>query len=161
MSDVIVRFATRADRAALLAFHRALYIDHRDEITPPELLDFYAYRDFDRVLRDDVDGLLASATTLVLVAEAGGEPVGYATGHIEDEPRRVLPRKGVVEDWYVVPGARGRGVGKLLMERLLSIFRDAGCHVAESTTWAHNTGARRAHDGLGFTEIEVKYRKRL
>ncbi len=160
-SDLVVRRATRADREAVQRFHRALYIDHRDAIGDPDVLPFYAYHDFERVLREDVDVLLSDDTNAVLLAERDGRPIGYATGHVEQEPRRVLPRKGVVEDWYVVPEERGHGAGRLLLEMLIAIFREAGCQVVESATWPFNTGARAAHEHLDFREVEVKYRKRI
>lgn len=156
-----IRAATRADHAVVLRFHRELYIRHRDDIASPALIELLAYRDTERTLRDDVEGLLSGRDTRVLVAERDGRPVGYITGHIEVDPRRVLPRKGVVEDWFVMRDERGRGTGKALMTRLLDGFRDDGCQVAESGTWAFNHGARKAHAQSGFIEIEVKFRKRL
>ena len=39
MDAVSIRDATRADRATLVAFHRALYITYRDEILDPTLTD--------------------------------------------------------------------------------------------------------------------------
>jgi GNAT superfamily N-acetyltransferase len=162
MNDVVIRRAHRSDRALVLLFHRALYVKHREAILPSDVAEFYAYRDLEGALRDDVDALLHSPRAFVMIAERNGEPVGYATGHIEeDDERRLLRRKGVVEDWYVDEAARGAGVGALLVEALAAAFRDASCQVIESTTWPFNDGARRAHEALGFHEVEVKYRKRL
>jgi predicted GNAT family acetyltransferase len=73
----------------------------------------------------------------------------------------VLPRKGVVEDWYVAPESRGSGAGALLLRKLEERFVAAGCQMIESATWSGNKGARRAHDALGFQEIRVIYRKRI
>lgn len=145
----------------MLRFHRELYIRHRDDIATPAVVELLAYRDTERTLRDDVEGLLSGRDTRVLLAERDGHPVGYITGHIEVDPRRVLPRKGVIEDWYVMRDERGRGTGKALMTRLLDGFRTDGCQVAESGTWAFNEGARKAHAKSGFIEIEVKFRQRL
>ncbi len=162
MTDsVIVRQATRADRALVLRFHQALYVQYRDEITRPEVLPLFAYRDLDGTLRDDVDGLLRTSGAIVLLAERAGEAVGYISGHIEVDVRRELPRKGVVEDWFVLASERGRDVGQQLFEALTAHFKGAGCDVIESGTWAFNEGARKAHAALGFTEIEIKFRKRL
>ncbi|MFT3923154.1 MAG: GNAT family N-acetyltransferase [Myxococcales bacterium] len=158
---VSIRQATRADRATVMRFHRELYVRYRDEITRPEVLPLFAYKDLDGTLSDDVDGLLRTQDATVLLAERDTTPVGYVTGHVESDPRRVLPRKGVIEDWYVLPAERGQGTGKLLLESLIERFRGAGCHVVESGTWAFNEGARKAHLALGFNEIEVKFRKRL
>jgi aminoglycoside 6'-N-acetyltransferase I len=145
----------------VLAFHRELYIKFRDQITEPDVLPLFAYRDLDTTLRDDVDGLLNARDAIVLLAERGEQAVGYVSGHVEVDVRRELSRKGVIEDWFVTPGARGKGVGKLLMDSIVERFRDADCQVVESGTWAFNEGARQAHASAGFTEIEVKFRKRL
>jgi aminoglycoside 6'-N-acetyltransferase I len=159
--EVVIRQATRADRALVLRFHRELYIRYRDEITRPDVLPLFAYKDIDTTLSDDVDGLLRGHDATVLLAERAGTAVGYASGHMEVDPRRVLTKKGVIEDWYVLPAERGKGVGSRLLEELTARFRQAGCQLVESGTWAFNEGARRAHAKAGFTEIEVKFRKRL
>lgn len=158
---VVIRSATRADHAVVLRFHRELYIRHRDELARPDVVPLLAYRDLEGTLRDDVEGLLSGRDTRVLLAEREGEALGYITGHVESDPRRVLVRKGVVEDWFVAKSERAQGTGKLLLDTLLEGFRRDGCTVAESGTWAFNEGARRAHAQAGFLEIEVKYRKRL
>ncbi|HEY6880528.1 MAG TPA: GNAT family N-acetyltransferase [Polyangiales bacterium] len=158
---VTIRAARRADYDVVLRFHRELYIKHRDELARPDVTPLLAYRDLEGTLRDDVEGLLTGRDTRVLLAEQDGHAVGYITGHVEVDPRRVLTRKGVVEDWYVARDARGRGIGKLLMDTLVEGFRRDGCQVVESGTWAFNEGARLAHLKAGFLEIEVKFRRRL
>lgn len=156
-----VREANSSDRDLLVGFHRSLYQGHRDEVVAEEDLPLIEYRDYDRVLVDDVQALLRDQSSHVLVAESQGAALGYITGRVVVEPGRVLPRRGVVEDWYVVPNARGAGVGALLLRELETRFADAGCQVMESATWSGNRGARRAHDAMGFREIRVMYRKRL
>lgn len=156
-----VREANSSDRDLLVGFHRSLYQGHRDEVVAEEDLPLIEYRDYDRVLVDDVQALLRDQSSHVLVAESQGAALGYITGRVVLEPGRVLPRRGVVEDWYVVPNARGAGVGALLLRELETRFADAGCQVMESATWSGNRGARRAHDAMGFREIRVMYRKRL
>ena len=159
--EVAIRIATRSDYAAVLRFHRDLYIRHRDEMTRSDVAPLLAYRDIESTLRDDVEGLLAGRGARVLLAERAGKPVGYITGHMENDPRRLLSRRGVVEDWFVMKSERGRGTGRLLMDTLLESFRADGCEVVESGTWAFNEHARRAHLKAGFVEIEVKFRKRV
>jgi GNAT superfamily N-acetyltransferase len=160
-TPLVIRQAGRADRATLRRFHEALYVTHRDRVMPRALADFFAYRDLVGVLHDDVDSILARHECVALLAERDAVPVGYITGHVEADERRLLPRRGVVEDWYVEPSARGRGVGAALLEAIAAHFRALGCEVLESATWTFNAGARRAHERLGFAEYEVRYRKRL
>jgi len=159
--SVTVRRATTKDRSIVLAYHRALYRTHRDEVMPAGMLPLVGYRDFDGVLREDVDAMLADADTAVVLAEIEGRPVGYATGHVESDPRRLVRKRGVVGDWYVDADVRAAGVGRALVATLEAIFRDLGCDAMESATWAFNEGARRAHEHLGFREVQIVYRKVL
>lgn len=156
-----VREAESRDRDLLWGFHRSLYQDHRDRVVPESDRPLIEYRDYERILREDIEGQLSDARSHVLIAEARGVPVGYITGRVSVEPRRLLPRRGIVEDWYVIPESRGAGVGTVLLRELEKRFTDAGCELIESATWSGNEGARRAHDALGFREIRVIYRKPL
>ncbi len=157
----MLRRATRKDFATVLGFHRELYVRFRDQIAQPDVVALFAYKDMDATLRDDVDGLLLGRGTRVLLAERAGKPVGYVSGHVEVDARRVLSKRGVVEDWYVLTEERGRGIGGQLLETLTAWFRDEGCEMVESGTWAFNHAARKAHAKAGFLEIEIKFRKRL
>lgn len=158
---VAVRRAGPRDRSVVFGFHRALYQTHRDRVMPDGILPLVGYRDFDAVLREDVDAMLANPEVAVLLAENDGIPVGYVTGHVKYDPRRLARRRGVVGDWYVDETTRGLGVGKQLLETLTAVFREAGCDAMESATWAFNDGARKAHLALGFTEVQITYRKPL
>lgn len=159
--EVIVRRATRQDQAVVLRFHKELYLQFRDQIAAPEVIPLFAYKDMEGTLRDDVDGLLGTRSARVFLAERQGTALGYISGHLEVDARRVLTRRGVIEDWYVDDHARGGGVGSLLMQHMLDWFRSENCQMAESGTWAFNPGARKAHAKAGFTEIEIKLRRRL
>jgi len=156
-----VREADDSDRQVLMGFHQSLYQTHRDAVVAEQDRPLVQYRDYERILRDDLQALLDDPTSHVLVAESRGVAVGYITGRVTMEPRRVLPRRGVVEDWYVVPASRGTGAGASLLRELEGRFAAAGCEVIESATWSANEGARRAHDALGFREIRIIYRKRI
>jgi ribosomal protein S18 acetylase RimI-like enzyme len=160
-NELEIRRATLADRAIVLSFHRALYITHRDRVLPPGILELIAYRDFDNVLREDVDAMLKNDQTIVLLGLESGKAVGYISGRIQQEPRRLLRRRGVIEDWYVDEAYRGKGYGASLLYGLEASLRDAGCELLESATWAFNDSARRAHEALGFKEVQIQYRKRL
>ena len=156
-----LRRATRKDKATILRFHNALYVEFRDQIAAPDVVPLFAYKDMEATLRDDVEGLLNARSAAVFLAEENGTALGYISGHIEFDSRRVLCRRGVVEDWYVRTEERGHGVGRQLLEALTGWFRDEGCEMVESGTWAFNAPARRAHARAGFHEIEIKFRKRL
>jgi|JI10StandDraft_1071094.scaffolds.fasta_scaffold35805_4 GNAT superfamily N-acetyltransferase len=161
VSKATLRRASRADRTVLRALHRALYVDHHGSIVPASIAPLLEYRDFERVLRDDIDGLIDHPNAAVLVAERDGRVVGYITGHMEEEPERRMPRRGVVEDWFVEPAARGERIGAALLAALEDVFREARCDLIESATWSFNEGAVRAHEALGFEAYQVRFRKPL
>lgn len=162
MSDeVSVRRATRKDQTTVLRFHQALYVEFRDEIAAPDVIPLFAYKNMDATLKEDVEGLLSARSAAVFLAERDGTALGYVSGHIEVDHRRVLCRRGVVEDWYVAAEARGQGVGPRLLNTLIDWFRADGCELVESGTWAFNEKARKAHAKAGFKEIEIKLRRRL
>ena len=137
-----VREADDSDRQVLMSFHQSLYQAHRDEVVAEQDRPLIEYLDYERILRDDLQALLDEPSSHVLLAESQGVAVGYITGRVTVEPRRVLPRRGVVEDWYVVPASRGSGVGASLLRELERRFAAAGCEVMESATWAANQGAQ-------------------
>lgn len=146
----------------MLAFHRALYVDYRDSLLSEKQAELYAYKNLSGALAEDIDSILANPKSCVLIAEDdGGKPIGYITGHLTFDGRRVLSTKGVVEDWFVEPHARKLGIGRALMETLEAIFRESKCTVMESSTFPLNRLARASHESMGFDEIEIRYRKKL
>ena len=156
-----LREAGEADRETLLGFHQSLYESHRDDVVAADVLALIEYKNYAQVVEDDVKALLADRNSHILIAESRGAAVGYITGRTKVEPHRVLARRGVVEDWFVDPAHRGKGIGAALLRKIEERFRSVGCEVIESGTWSSNEGARRAHDALQFREIRVTYRKRL
>jgi aminoglycoside 6'-N-acetyltransferase I len=59
-----------------------------------------------------------------------------------------------VEGWYVQPSARGRGIGRRLIEAAEAWSRALGFSELASDTEIHNTASLSAHEACGFAEIE-------
>jgi aminoglycoside 6'-N-acetyltransferase I len=70
---------------------------------------------------------------------------------------------GFIEGWYVEKAWRGRGVGGKLLAAAEDWARIQGCAEMASDTWIDNEGSQRAHEALGYKEVDrcVHYRKRL
>jgi aminoglycoside 6'-N-acetyltransferase I len=68
-----------------------------------------------------------------------------------------------VESWYVDPQARGHGIGRALMETAEQWAREQGYSELASDAELENRASRRAHQALGFQEVEraVHFRKAL
>ncbi len=136
-----VRAAKPSDAAAWFQLRHALWPDrseaeHRDEI--------------DRFFAGDAREPLA-----VLLAEDGaGCPVGlaelsiraYAEGCRSD-------RVAYLEGWFVVPRARGRGVGRALIVAAEAWGRSQGCREFASDAQPDNEVSTAAHRALGFVEV--------
>lgn len=114
---------------------------------------------------DDAAEWLARADAVVLVAErpngglAGFAEVGaraYADG-CETSPVAFL------EGWYVDPDVRRSGIGSSLIEAAEAWARGRSYAEFASDALLDNTVSHRAHEALGFVEVEraVRYRKVL
>jgi N-acetylglutamate synthase-like GNAT family acetyltransferase len=98
-------------------------------------------------------------TTTVLVADDGGV-VGLAALDVRvylehDEPR------GRVIALVVGQDARGRGVGRALMDAVEAEARRAGATDLHVTSGAQRADAHAAYRALGFTQTGLRFGKRL
>jgi phosphinothricin acetyltransferase len=101
----------------------------------------------------------------VLVAEAGGEVLGYAS---YGPFRAGEGYRGTVEhSVYVAWPARGRGIARLLLERLIGRARAAGLARMVGGVSADQLASMELHRRLGFQEqgrlkgVGIKRGKRL
>ena len=102
-------------------------------------------------MAEEVEGTDA----IILVAEAGGEPVGELGLH--------LARYGVADLGMVVAaGWRGRGVGTALLAEAVDRAGKAGAHKLSLQVWPHNT-AVALYERFGFQRegyLRRHYRRR-
>lgn len=68
-----------------------------------------------------------------------------------------------LEGWYVDPDCRGAGVGRALIEAVEAWARGRGLSELGSDAPLDNEPSQRAHERVGFVEVEraVRYRKPL
>jgi aminoglycoside 6'-N-acetyltransferase I len=100
---------------------------------------------------------------VVLVAEAGGEVVGFIEVGLRSHADGCDGRHpvGFVEGWFVAPEHRGNGVGRALMRAAEDWARSQGCREMASDTWLESEPSQRAHLALGFEVVDrcVHFRK--
>jgi len=83
-----------------------------------------------------------------LIAENDGEPVGFAL--FFHNFSTFLAQPGIyLEDLFVVPEQRGRGVGRALLERLARVAVDRGCGRLEWAVLDWNRDAITFYERLG------------
>jgi L-amino acid N-acyltransferase YncA len=141
MTGPAIRDASEADLESIAAIYSDAVLNGAAsyELQPPSLAEMTArFRN------------LAGGGYPYLVAEAGGAILGYAyAGPFRPRPAyRFMVENSV----YVAPAAKGRGVGRLLMEALLARTEALGFRqmVAVIGDGRADSASVRLHEGLGF-----------
>ena len=112
----------------------------------------------------EIEPQLQSPADCTLVAVVAGKVVGFLEARLRSHADGCETSPvGYLEGWFVAEDWRGRGVGRALVERFEQWARKRGCRELASDTWLHNTSSQRAHERLGFNEVDrvVTYRKAL
>jgi L-amino acid N-acyltransferase YncA len=90
------------------------------------------------------------------VAELDGEVVGWAA--VVPYSRRAVYRGVGEESVYVAERARGRGVGRALLEAVIESARDGGLWTLQAGIFPDNLASLELHRRLGFREVGIRER---
>jgi GNAT superfamily N-acetyltransferase len=102
--------------------------------------------------RADFERGLARQEMEALIAEEDGTAIGFALFFPTWSTWRGKP--GIhLEDLFVVPEARARGIGKALLVRVAEIARERGCARLEWQVLDWNEPARAFYRSLGAREL--------
>jgi len=152
--SVLIRRAERGDEPALGRLGAALLRLHyeldRDRFLPPGSDPDSGYGSFLNAQRKSDD-------VVVLVAERGGEVVGYVYAGIEPHSWKELrDRAGFVHDIIVDTDARGIGVATRLIEAAAAWLVERG--VARVMLWTaqKNSSAQQLFEHLGFRRTMIE-----
>ena len=141
-AEPIVRPATPEDAGALAQLIAGLMADEGKTNAPPTLAQLAAWLTGEPPMVE------------VLIAEADGGTDGGALGYLAFYRAFSLFRPGpvmLVENVYVVPAARGCGVGKRLLAAAARTALERGWGRLELNVAEDNVGADAAYAALGFT----------
>ena len=140
-TSATIRFATREDVPAVVSLIRELAVYEKLEhlaTATPETLAPHLFGD--------------RPACECLVAELGGAAVGFAL--FFHNFSTFLCKKGLyLEDLFVLPSARGSGVGKLLLQRLAKIAVERDCGRFEWSVLDWNVDAQAFYERMGATVL--------
>ena len=141
-TDLRIRSATERDAALILDMIKALA--EYEQLA-------HAVAATERTIRESLFGPRPAAE--VIVAEVGGDPAGFAL--FFHNYSTFLAQRGLyLEDLFVKPAYRGRGVGRALLERLAAIAVDRQCGRFEWSVLDWNAPAIGFYKKLGAVPLD-------
>jgi GNAT superfamily N-acetyltransferase len=149
---VIVRFVTHADYSEWLPLwegYNRFYGRFEATALPDAITQMTWARFFD-----------AYEPVHAMVAEADGRLVGLAHYLFHRSTTTIEPTC-YLQDLYTAEAARGRGVGRMLIEAVYAQARLAGVVNVYWRTHASNATARRLYDSVAEDSGFVVYKKKL
>jgi phosphinothricin acetyltransferase len=96
----------------------------------------------------------AFAAIVAVDASLGGALMGFAS--LSPYKERAAYRTTVEDSVYVHRDAHGRGIGKLLLNRLLDVATESGFHAVVARIEAGGTASRALHASCGFALVGVE-----
>lgn len=112
----------------------------------------------------DQNQILVGERDAVFFAYADGNLAGMLEARLRDYGEGCTSSPiGYIEAWFVYEPFRGKGVAGALTQAAENWARGKGCTEMASDTWLDNAVSIRAHEKLGYQEVErlVHFVKKL
>lgn len=145
MTDILLRPAKSADLEAIVSMNHSLFQEDSGTCDP------FTNQEWARQEGNEYfSNHITSDSSLVLVAEAGGESVGYLVGYVT-QPSSVRPVKVVVlESMFVNRSERRGGIGNQLVDAFLLWSQKKEAQRTSVIAFASNESAIRFYRRCGF-----------
>ncbi|MEO7392418.1 MAG: GNAT family N-acetyltransferase [Ramlibacter sp.] len=144
MDAPTIRSALPADETTWRSLWRG-YCDFYDANLPQGVTD----RTWNRILDPD-------SAVMCVVAEVDGQIYGFANCVVHENTWEIQP-VCYLEDLFVLPAARGHGIGQALIEWLRNSMRAEGWARLYWTTREDNAKARALYDRFAKADGFVRY----
>ena len=144
MPDATTRLATADDAEPIMEIY------NREVTTSTATFDLVP-----RTLADQRAWLAdRSGAFSAIVAVQAGQVVGFES--LSPYKERAAYRTTVEDSVYVHRDHTGRGIGRLLLERLVDVARDSGFHAVIARIEAGGVASRALHAACGFELVGVE-----
>lgn len=110
------------------------------------------------------EGLLTDISVRIYIAEENEQALGYIVCKSMERvetPFTFGMRYLLIDQISVRPQARGRGVGKALIERAEVLAKEIGVQKVQLDSWDFNKNAHAFFEGVGFVKFMYRFWKEL
>jgi ribosomal protein S18 acetylase RimI-like enzyme len=110
----------------------------------------------EKTMRRFLADVANSGYSFLFVAAAGDRTVGFISGELRQGSPTFLPKTWAsVDDVFVEPEFRNRGMGRALLQSVQSWAQERGADGISLQVAAANARGRKFYEDLGFREISV------
>lgn len=112
---------------------------------------------------DSIISDLDNGNCQIFIAFYEGKSVGYVYGHEFERMDEIIDkdRTYYIEDLVVSRDARGKGIGRQLLDYVALYAKEQGFKQFGLGVLARNTEARKFYRAYGFTEYGIEYIKSI
>jgi len=158
VSEVLIRRAKRSELGAVARMAAALVRDHHAR----DAQRFLLVEPVEEGYRTWLEREIGRRGAVILVAEEDLEIVGYAYGTLEARNwSELLDVCGKLNDLYVHPSARRRGIGRQLMESMLIELESLGAPRVVLSSADGNRAAQQLFASAGFRRTMIEMTREL
>jgi GNAT superfamily N-acetyltransferase len=143
-----VRVAVDHDRDRLIELGRELVAAMAAQRGGPMLMGPTLDEPDGAEVGQQVSDLMGRPDALVMVGALDEVVVAFAVSTVEEDPRGV--RRGRFGACFVEEGARGVGVGRLLLDGSLTWLEEQGCDGVDGVALPGDRGAKTFYESAGF-----------
>lgn len=158
LDKITIKEASMEEKEMVLSLWLA-FMKHLSQVEPE---NFCLKEDYRLEYQKMLPALLKDEKTLVLIAWAGDEAIGYHVTSIR-YPLPILQQKpfGQVSDHFVKEGFRGLGVGTSFLKESRYWLQKHNIQEMHLKTFLHNKEGLEFWKKQGFSPVEVRLKKTL
>jgi ribosomal protein S18 acetylase RimI-like enzyme len=110
----------------------------------------------EKTMRRFLADVANSGYSFLFVVAAGDRTVGFISGELRQGSPTFLPKTWAsVDDVFVEPEYRNRGMGRALLQSVQSWAKERGADGISLQVAAANSRGRKFYEDLGFREVSV------
>ena len=146
-----VRYAKHGDSERIMELLRQVNLVHH--LGRPDVFKLGT-----KYTPDELSQIINDESRPILVAEDGGEVLGYCfCVYQQHKDSNLLTdiKTLYIDDLCVDESARGKGVGRVLYDAAVSLAKEKGCYNVTLNVWSCNESALRFYEKLGLVPQKI------